>query len=58
VQAVFAGNQTVYPSESEVVMVNVEEPSFLSQNGLFICGGVGGALAAVGAVVYIKKYRE
>jgi hypothetical protein len=58
VQAVFAGNQTVYPSESEVVMVNVEEPSFLAQNGLFIGGGVGGALAAVGAVVYVKKYRE
>jgi hypothetical protein len=58
VQAVFAGTQTVYTSESEVVMVNVEEPSFLAQNGLFIGGGVGGALAAVGAVVYIKKYRE
>jgi len=58
VQAVFAGNQTVYPSESGVVMVKVEEPSFLAQNGLFIGGGVGGALAAVGAVVYVKKYRE
>jgi hypothetical protein len=50
-QAAFAGNQTVYPSESEVVLVEVEEPSFLAKNGLFIGGGVGGALAAVGAVV-------
>ena len=57
-QATFAGNSTVYESESGVVMVTVEEPSFLAQNGLFIGGGVGGALAAVGAVVYIKKYRE
>jgi len=58
VQAAFAGNQTVYACESGVVMVTMEEPSFLAQNGLFIGGGVGGALAAVGAVVYIKKYRE
>ena len=57
-QATFAGNSTVYESESGVVMVTVEEPSFLAQNGLLIGGGVGGALAAVGAVVYIKKYRE
>jgi len=26
--------------------------------GLYIGGGVGGGLTAVGAVVYIKKYRE
>ena len=58
VQAAFAGNQTVYECDSAVVMVTVEEPSFLAQNGLFIGGGIGGALAAVGAVVYIKKYRE
>jgi hypothetical protein len=58
VQAAFAGNSTVYACESAVVMVTVEEPSFWAQNGLFIGGGVGGALAAVGAVVYIKKYRE
>jgi hypothetical protein len=58
VQASFAGNGTVYGCESEVVMVTVEEPSFFAQNGLFIGGGIGGALAAVGAVVYVKKYRE
>jgi hypothetical protein len=58
VQAAFAGNSTVYGCESEMVMVTVEEPSFLVTYGLFIGGGVGGGLAAVGAVVYIKKYRE
>jgi hypothetical protein len=58
VQAAFAGNSSVYPCDSEMVMVTVEEPSFLVTYGLFIGGGVGGGLAAVGAVVYIKKYRE
>jgi hypothetical protein len=58
VQAAFAGNSSVYECESEVVMVTVEEPSFLATYGLFIGGGIGGALVAVGAVVYIKKYRQ
>jgi Cu/Ag efflux protein CusF len=58
VQAAFAGNSSVYPCDSETVIVKVEEPSFLVTYGLFIGGGVGGGLAAVGAVVYIKKYRE
>jgi hypothetical protein len=58
VQAAFAGNQTVYECDSAMVMVKVEEPSFFAQNGIYIGGGVGGALAAVGAVVYLKKYRE
>ena len=58
VQAAFAGNSSVYACDSETVMVTVEEPSFLVTYGLFIGGGVGGGLAAVGAVVYIKKYRE
>ena len=58
VQAAFAGNSSVYACDSETVMVTVEEPSFLVTYGLFIGGGVGGGLAAVGTVVYIKKYRE
>ena len=58
VQAVFAGNSSVYECESEVVRVTVEEPSFFAMYGLFIGGGVGGGLAAVGAVVYMKKYRQ
>jgi hypothetical protein len=58
VQAAFAGNSSVYACNSAVVMVTVEEPSFLVTYGLYIGGGVGGGLAAVGAVVYIKKHRE
>jgi hypothetical protein len=58
VQASFAGNSSVYECESETVMVTVEEPSFFAVYGVFIGGGVGGGLAAVGAVVYVKKYRE
>jgi hypothetical protein len=58
VQAVFAGNSSVYECESAIVQVTVEEPSFFAIYGLFIGGGVGGGLAAVGAVVYIKKYRQ
>jgi hypothetical protein len=58
VQAAFAGNSTVYGCESETVMVTVAEPSFFAVYGIFIGGGVGGSLAAVGAVVYVKKYRE
>jgi hypothetical protein len=58
VQAAFSGNSSVYACESDMVMVSVEEPSFLVSYGLYIGGGVGGGLTAVGAVVYIKKYRE
>jgi len=58
IQAAFAGNSSVYECESAIVLVTVEEPSFLVTYGIFIGGGVGGGLAAVGAVVYIKKYRE
>jgi hypothetical protein len=58
VNAAFAGNSSVYECESEAVMVSVEEQSFLVAYGLYIGGGVGGGLTAVGAVVYIKKFRE
>jgi hypothetical protein len=58
VQASFAGNSSIYACESEPVMVTVQEPSFLVSYGLYIGGGVGGGLTAVGAVVYIKKYRQ
>jgi hypothetical protein len=58
VQASFAGNSSVYECESESVMVTVVEPSFFAVYGIFIGSGVGGGLAAVGAVVYVKKYRE
>jgi hypothetical protein len=39
-------------------MVTVVEPSFFAVYEIFIGGGVGGGLAAVGAVVYVKKYCE
>lgn len=58
VQASFAGNTTLYECESTIVMVTVEEPSFLSIYGLYIGGGLGGGLGVAGAIVYIKKYRE
>jgi len=58
VQAAFAGNGSIYECESETVMIAVNEPSFLVSYGLYIGGGVGGGLAAVGAVVYVKKYRQ
>ena len=58
VQASFAGSDTVYGCESGMVLVTVEEQSFLAKNMLFIGGGVGGALAAVAVVVYIKKFRQ
>jgi hypothetical protein len=58
VQATFAGNSSVYACESSTVMLTVEEPTFLQLYGLYIGGGVGGGLTAVGAVVYVKKYRE
>ncbi|MBN1358798.1 Ig-like domain repeat protein [Candidatus Bathyarchaeota archaeon] len=57
VQASFAGNNSIYACESEPVLVTVQEQSFLVAYGLYIGGGVGGGLAAVGAVIYIKKYR-
>jgi energy-converting hydrogenase Eha subunit G len=41
-----------------VVLVTVEEPSFFAKNGLFLGGGLGGAVAAAGVVVYLKKYRH
>ncbi len=58
VQAFFAGNSSVYGCDSELVTVIVEEPPFLVTYGLYIGGGLGGGLAAVGAVVYVKKYRQ
>jgi hypothetical protein len=57
-EASFTGSDAVYECESGMVLVTVEAPSFLAANGLFIGGGVGGALVAVGVVVYIKKFRQ
>jgi hypothetical protein len=57
-QATFAGSDTVYECESAMVLVTVEEQSFLAANGLFIGAGAGGAGVAAGVVVYFKKFRQ
>jgi hypothetical protein len=57
-QATFAGSDTVYECESGMVLVTVEEQSFLAANGLFIGAGAGGAGVAAGVVVYFKKFRQ
>jgi hypothetical protein len=58
VEAAFEGSATIYECESGVVLVTVEELSFFAKNILFIGGGVGGAIAAAGVIVYIKKFRQ
>jgi hypothetical protein len=58
VEGNFSGSRTVYESESGIELVSVVEPSFLVKNGLFIGGGVGGGIAAVGAVFYVRKRRQ
>jgi hypothetical protein len=57
-QASFSGSDTVYECESGMVLVTVEEQSFLAANGLFIGAGAGGAGVAAGVVVYFKKFRQ
>ena len=37
--------------------IEVNEPTFIQKNGLYIGVGFIGAMGAVGAVVYVKKYR-
>jgi hypothetical protein len=58
VEGNFSGSRTVYESESGIELVTVVEQSFLVKNGLFIGGGVGGGIAAVGAVFYVRKRRQ
>ena len=58
VEATFSGSRRIYECESGIELVSVVEQSFLVKNGLFIGGGVGGGLAAVGAVFYVRKRRQ
>jgi len=59
VQAVFSGNDAVYPCSSESLNLRVGPPSLLSQYATYIYVGVGaGAGTAITAVVYIRKRRE
>ena len=59
VQAVFSGNDAVYPCSSESLNLKVGPPSLLSQYATYIYAGAGaGAGTVIVAVVYIKKRRE
>ncbi|MBS7633420.1 hypothetical protein KEJ15_07395 [Candidatus Bathyarchaeota archaeon] len=56
VQVAFAEDEFRYGCASSQLTVKVEEPSVLVKYSLYIGGGVG-AVAAVGVVVYLKKFR-
>jgi len=59
VQAVFSGNDAVYPCSSESLNLKVGPPSLLTQYATYIYVGVGaGAGTVITAVVYIRKRRE
>jgi len=59
VQALFSGNDIMYPCSSESLRLKVVPPSFLSQYGTYVFAGVGvGAGTVAVTVVYIKKRRE
>jgi hypothetical protein len=56
-QAVFNGDESYFPTVSPSLTARVEEPTFLSKYALYI--GAGAAAAAiVGAVIYVKKFRQ
>jgi hypothetical protein len=57
VQAKFSGTNTIFDGQSDSLLVKVDEPSFFAKNALYIGSGVGVA-AAIGIVVYLKKFRE
>jgi hypothetical protein len=57
-QASFAGNNVTYASDSNQVVVVVEEQPFYVKNGVFIGGGFIGVIAVGGAVAYVRKRRQ
>lgn len=57
IQATFPEDGRRFGCVSGTLTVKVEEPSLLAKYSLYIGGGLGAA-AAVGAVVYVKKFRE
>ncbi len=57
VQATFSEDNLRYGCLSGILTVKVEEPSIFVKYSLYIGGGLGGA-AAIGAVIYVKKFRE
>ena len=56
-QAVFNGDESYFSSVSPSLAVKIEEASFLTKYAVYIGGGAAAA-AIVGAVVYIKKFRQ
>ena len=58
IAASFAGDNAVYSSDSNQIMVNVDEQPFYVKNGLLIGGGFLGAIAAIGVVFFIRKRRQ
>jgi hypothetical protein len=57
VQAEFVEDRFRFGVVSGQLQMKVEEPGFVAKYGLYIGGGLGG-VAVVGAVVYLKKFRE
>lgn len=56
-QAIFEGDESLYPSLSTWLTVKVEEPTFLMKYSLYIGGGAA-ATAIVGIVIYFKKFKQ
>jgi len=57
-QAFFRETNQIYESESAIILVTVNEPTFIQKNGVFVFAGILGALGAVGAVYYIRQKRS
>lgn len=58
VQAYFNGGDIAYSSDSNQLSIQVQELSFVAQNGLFIGGGFLAAMVAIGVILFIKGRRE
>lgn len=56
-QAKFDGNDMLHSNSSQSLMIKVEEPTFLMKYSLYIGGGAA-AVAVIGAVVYVKKFKQ
>jgi len=56
VQAIFSGDNFRYESTSQQLTVKVKEPSILEKYFLYIGGGIS-AVAVIGVVIYLKKFR-
>ncbi|UCE15978.1 MAG: Ig-like domain repeat protein [Candidatus Bathyarchaeota archaeon] len=57
VQANFSGDNYRYGNVSKQLTVQVKEPSILEKYFLYIGGGIS-AVAVIGVVIYLKKFRE